>query len=166
MNEDLTFLRKHRGKGALVDANLLLVYVVGKTDRAELSRFQHTKQYADDFALVERLIESCQPIYTTPNVLTEVSNLGKKLGVKFFATLELVILLLDEQYCLSRDASKHDRFRLLGLTDAGLCTLAEERLVITADVTLYRILRGKNVDAVNFNHLRPLLWNQLLPSLI
>ena len=46
MNEDLAFVDKHRNKGALVDANLLLVYVVGLADKNNLVRNPHTKQYA------------------------------------------------------------------------------------------------------------------------
>src|SRR5467141_187040 len=49
MNEDLQFLKKHLSKGALLDANLLLVYVVGKTHSSCLSGFHHTKQYHRDF---------------------------------------------------------------------------------------------------------------------
>ena len=30
MNEDLLFIEKYRTRGALFDANLLLVYVIGK----------------------------------------------------------------------------------------------------------------------------------------
>jgi hypothetical protein len=163
MNEDLSFLLRHRSRGALLDANLLLVYVVGKLDRRELSRLHHTKQYQHDFALVERVVEFFPIIYTTPNVLTEVSNLGK--GIEFFGTLRNVVRVLEERYCASKDASANMHFRTLGLTDAGLCTLAAKHLVVTADFKLFQILRANNVDAVNFNHLRPLAWKNRIPSL-
>lgn len=81
MNEDLSFILKHRKNGALFDANLLLVYVVGKTDRKLLTQLHHTKQYEEDFPIIERLVEFFSVVHTTPNVLTEVSNLGRKLGV-------------------------------------------------------------------------------------
>jgi len=161
MNEDLLFLLKHRGKGALVDANLLLVYVVGKIHPSRLAHYHHTKQYLQDFPLVERVVELFPTIYTTPNVLTEVSNLGG--GGEFFGMLRKVITVLDERYCVSKDACAHADFRTLGLTDAGLCSLAAKHLVVTADFPLYQILRANKVEAVNFNHLRPLAWKGLIP---
>ena len=165
MNEDYSFLLKHRSKGALVDANLLLVYLVGKTYPNRLSDFKHTKQYRDDFPLIEQVVDYFPRIYTTPNVLTEVSNLGKQVGGEFFNTLRKVILFLDEHYCASKDASANAQFKTLGLTDAGLCSVAAKYLVITADLDLYLSLRAIKMDAVNLNHLRPLAWNGVLSSL-
>jgi hypothetical protein len=162
MNESLSFILENRGKGALLDANLLLVYVVGKIHPNRLLRLHHTKQYYEDFPLVERLVEFFSTIYTTPNVLTEVSNLGKKLGSEFFSILGAVVSVLDERYCISKDASANTQFLKLGLTDAGLCTVAAKHLVITADSPLYEILRANKVDAVNFHHLRPLAWHGAL----
>jgi hypothetical protein len=84
--------------------------------------------------------------------------LGKKLGVEFYSALGKVVAVLDERYCASKDASANAHFQKLGLTDAGLCTVAAEHLVITADHPLYQILRANNMDAVNFNHLRQQAW--------
>jgi hypothetical protein len=165
MNEDLLFLLKHRGRGALLDANLLLVYVVGKTHPDRLSTLHHTKQYERDFPLIKRVVEFFPTIYTTPNVLTEVSNLGRKLGVDFFNTLRSVIAVLEERYCTSKDASADKHFLKLGLTDAGLCSVAAKHLVITADFALYQILRTNKMDAVNINHLRQIAWKGAMPSL-
>ena len=148
MNEDLFFLLKHRSKGALLDANLLLVYLVGKTNPSRLSHFHHTKQYEQDFPLLEQLVEFFPTIYTTPNVLTEVSNLGGKLGSDFFIALRNVVAVLEERYCSSKDASANPHFPRLGLTDAALCTVAAKHLVVTADFPLYQILRANKVDAV------------------
>ena len=165
MNEDYSFLLKHRRKGALVDANLLLVYVVGKIYPSRLSDCKATKQYRNDFPLIEQVVDFFPKIYTTPNVLTEVSNLGKDVGDEFFKTLRKIVLFLDERYCASNDASANVEFRRLGLTDAGLCCVAADHLVITADLDLYLSLRTNKIDAVNFNHLRPLAWKGVLPSL-
>src|SRR5665213_3296307 len=159
MNEDLAFVDKHRNKGALVDANLLLVYVVGLADKNNLVRNPHTKQYASDFPAIKHLLEDVfTKIYTTPNVLTEVSNLGKGVGAKFWQVLRTVVDVLDERYCVSKESAAHEKFNALGLTDAGLCNVASQHLVVTADLTLYTILRGRGIDAVNFNHLRPWFW--------
>ena len=158
MNEDVSFIKRYQFKGALFDANLLLVYVVGKCGKNRLLRLQHTKQYADDFDLIEKLVESFSTLYTTPNVLTEVSNLGKKCGVEFFDQLKRIVHVLDERYCASRDATLNSQFRKLGLTDSALLNLGPKFLIVTADFDLYSVLRANKVDAVNFHHLRPSLW--------
>lgn len=159
MNESLLFLQKHRGRGALLDANLLLIYVVGKVHRSRLSQFRHTEQYANDFPLIERLVKFFPRIFTTPNVLTEVSNLGRKLGPEFLPVLRKVVSILDERYCVSAEAVAVPHFQNIGLTDAGLYTIASEHLIITMDFDLYHILRQANVEAVNFHHLRLLDWS-------
>ncbi|MBS1828667.1 MAG: hypothetical protein JST93_25400 [Acidobacteria bacterium] len=159
MNEDFAFLQKHRSRGALFDANLLIVYLVGKMGSHLLKQYPHTKQYEDDYPLVEKLVESFPILYTTPNVLTEVSNLGRKAGPQFFAGMRAVVRLLDERYCASRDAVENARFASLGLTDSGLMIVASEVLVVTADFPLYSILRAHQLDAVNFHHLRHLSWH-------
>jgi hypothetical protein len=166
MTEALQFIRKHRSTGALIDANLLLVYAVGKYDRKCLRLFPHTKQYSEDYDLVEYLVESFPTIYTTPNILTEVSNLGGKINSeRFFAILKTLVSEVQERYCLSRDAASDPIFLKLGLTDAGIMSIAADNLlVLTADWPLYQILRSKNVDAVNINHLRQLEWLGCLGS--
>ncbi len=159
MNDALTLVLKHRHGGALFDANLLLVYAVGKYNKKRLSDFHHTKQYTNDFGLIEYLIEFFSVLYTTPNVLTEVSNLGKKLGSEFFVTLGAMVSVLQEEYCISKDAAGNAAFGKLGLTDAGIIEVAAKKcLVLTADWSLYQILLSRSIDAVNINHLRQLEW--------
>jgi rRNA-processing protein FCF1 len=159
MNEAVSLILKHRRSGALLDANLLLIYAVGKYDKNFLSVCHHTKQYTADFPLIEYLIEFFSILYTTPNVLTEVSNLGGKLGPTFFVTLGAMVSVLREEYCASKDAASNAAFGKLGLTDAGIINVAAKKcLVLTADWALYQTLRSNDIDAVNINHLRQLEW--------
>ena len=160
MNEALSLILKHRRDGALFDANLLLVYAVGRHDRKRLPILHHTKQYKDDFVLIKSLIEFFPEIYTTPNVLTEVSNLGgKELGPEFYRTLGVMVSVLQEEYCISKDVARSAAFGKLGLTDAGIIDVAARRcLVLTADWSLNQTLRSRNLDAVNINHLRLDEW--------
>jgi hypothetical protein len=165
MTEALTLIAKHRKTGALFDANILLVYAVGMYDKSRLQYYSHTKQYVDDFDLIKFLVEFFFVIYTTPNILTEISNLGGKLGSTFFSILKTVVQFSEEQYCPSKDAVSGASFHKLGLTDAGIISLAANKYaVITADWPLYQILRSRDIDAVNINHLRPLNWLGCLSS--
>src|ERR1019366_4553633 len=107
MNEALSLVLKHRRRGALLDANLLLIYAVGKCDKNLLPTLHHTKQYTSDFTLIEHLIAFFSVLYTTPNILTEVSNLGGKIGQKFFVTLGAMVSVLQEEYCISNEAASN-----------------------------------------------------------
>jgi hypothetical protein len=72
----------YRRKGLLVDSNLLLLYFVGAYDPERISTFKGTYSRGfseDDFNLLFRLIALFEKIVTTPNILTEVSNLSSQL---------------------------------------------------------------------------------------
>lgn len=120
-----------------------------------LARSKRTQSYTeDDFNLLEELMENVfAKVYTTPNVLTEVSNLGPD-EIGFFSVLQTVVQVLDERYCTSRTAVDDPSFVKIGLTDSALLTLGQEFLIVTADVRLYSTLRSRNIDAVNFTHIR------------
>jgi hypothetical protein len=161
VNETEEFLRKHRGKGAFLDANLLLVYAVGRWDRRLLGTFHHTKQFEGDFEWIERLVlRWFAKIYTTPNVLTEVSNLGGKLGNSFFDELKTVVAQLVETHCPSVTGTQDKKFREVGLTDSIILAVgaANPSVVLTADFDLYCILRARQIDAININYLRQAHW--------
>ena len=158
MNESVAFAEKYLSKGALVDANVLLVYLFGQTDPHLLKRSHRTKQYAEGYPVVRRVVETFKVIHTTPNILTEVSNLGKDGGEPFYAGLAKVATLMTEHYCDSRSACAESTFKKLGLTDAGICLLAKSHIVVTFDSTLYEMLRSRGIDAINVNHLIQASW--------
>jgi hypothetical protein len=100
---------------------------------------------------------------TTPNVLTEVSNMVSQIGgetaTKLRVMLGTVIEALDERYVPSAEASKVEEFRRLGLTDASLLLLERgDLLVLTDDRHLYSALQSKGIAAINFHHVRDRAW--------
>lgn len=164
MSDD-DLLSRHRHKGALIDANVLLVYPVGKLDPRRLASFDHTAQYAGSYPLIARLVAWFSVLYTTPNILTELSNLGGKLGERFYPALQKLVLLPDESYkehyCRSADAVRTTVYSRLGLTDSAIHTIAEQGvLIVTADGPLYRSLIERNLDAININHLIQARWKK------
>jgi hypothetical protein len=161
MNEAGEFIFKHKHKGALLDANILLVYLVGTLGLSRLRAFERTSQYVDDYPLFQGLVDYFFPrLYTTPHVLTEVSNLGKKAGLGFYEVLQKAIQMFDEKACSSKEAAVNPHFSKIGLTDCALMRIAADGLlVLTTDLPLYLILRSKNIDAVNVTQLRPHFWN-------
>ena len=82
--------------GCYVDANLLLLLVVGSTDQALIRRHRRLQVFnADDYELLVDLLSKYQQVLVTPNTLTETSNLlgqhGEPQRSRFFDTFRSLI---------------------------------------------------------------------------
>jgi hypothetical protein len=162
MNHIDRIIEKHRSVGLLIDANLLLLYVLGITNKSRITTFKRTQKYTvDDFELLSELVDGFRKIVTTPNVLTEVSNLETLHGIErqqFRIILQRLTESIEERYIESRRATSNKSFARLGITDATISVLGEQGfLVLTDDHDLYQTLCSRQVDAVNFNHVRGLV---------
>jgi len=152
-------IEKHRTNGLLIDTNLLVLFLVGKTNKSRILSFKRTQAYTlEDFEVLERLVDQFRTLITTPHVLTEVSNLASLYGEELTA-LRLKFRLLVEQMKEFRDESQFvvgdSSFNRLGLTDAAIARISRHSLlVLTDDLDLYTILLYRGVDAVNSNHIR------------
>jgi len=154
----------YRDKGVLIDANLLVLFVVGLFDKRLISNFKHTKQFTpEDFKTLEAFLDNFKVFITTPNIVTEVSNLcghlheDKREGYsKVFSSL---IKNLKEHYIMSAEVCEMKEFFKLGITDAGVVRLADKDfLVLTDDFALSQALQKQGISVFNFNHLRLLGW--------
>ena len=105
------------------------------------------------------VLKQDRKIATTVNILTEVSNLLEDKAVagpnQLLAELHRVVLETKEIVVASADACEVDGFTRIGLSDAGLLSLAvPESPIITADRELYeRACRNNPDSAFNFWHL-------------
>jgi hypothetical protein len=149
----------HRRRGVLLDSSLLLLHLVGLTDRQRITSFKRTDVYTvADFDLLELLLNQFDRRFTTPQVVTEVSNLGKLHGPEFAAFrdwLRRTVEVLEENPIDSRTATQHYLFARLGVTDAAIAVCCSQGpLVLTDDLDLYGALRTREMPAINFNHLR------------
>lgn len=155
-----------RSRDLLVDANILVLYVVGNLDPDLIGKHKRTNQFiAKDYYLLDDVLRQFKKIVTTPNVVTEVSNMVAQIGGKETVTRLRVVLgglveVLDEQYIPSTQAGKVEEFRRLGLTDTAILLLAKQDrlLVLTDDRHLYDALQKKGVASINFHHLREAAW--------
>src|SRR4029078_4491202 len=117
-----------------------------------------------DYKLLDDLLRRFGKIVTTPNVLTEVSNLvdqiGGETGPKLQALLGgLIETSFDEHYVHSIESVKTDEFQRIGLTDSSILLLPNENLLVpTDDIHLYLSLLNRGVEAINFDHLRQSTW--------
>jgi hypothetical protein len=158
-------IQKHQRGDILLDTNLLLLYLIGNLRATAIKTFPHTKQYAaEDYSLLAKVVGLFRAVVTTPNILTEVSNLSGKLNEAdlraFREGFKGAIEILVERYCPSGLAAQSPAFSKFGLTDAGIACLCErDILVITDDLPLQQWLASKQIDAVNFNHIRRSFWS-------
>lgn len=148
------------GTTLVLDTNLLVLFVVGSTNRAFIQRHKRLKAFSvEDFELLCRLIASCPQVIVTPNTLTETSNLlghiEEPARTQIFEAFRQLVLSTDEEYLESRNAVTVKEFSRLGLTDAGLLEVTREtRSLLTTDLDLYLSALNRGATAVNFNHLR------------
>lgn len=148
--------------GYFVDANLLVLLVVGIEDRARIGRHRRLRDYTPaDYDLLLDIVGD-DSVFVTPNTLTEASNL---LGHHHDPQRELLYRRLrwlieksEEIIVRSADAASNSAYGRLGLTDAVLLeVVTPDTPVITADVALYSAASAKDpAAAVNFAYQRSL----------
>jgi hypothetical protein len=154
---------RNRNRGIIVDANLLLVYVVGYVNPSRLSKFTRTSQFNEQsYARLVELIGNFNLVVTTPNILTEVCNLlGNLQEPERSECLSLIKYFLTEKkesfqefYVESQTAANEVCFTRLELTDSVISHLAKDKyLVLTVDLELHLHLLSLGIDSINFNNL-------------
>jgi hypothetical protein len=149
--------------GFFIDANLLVLLVVGSVDRDLILKHRRLQRFAaEDYERLLKLLARVARVFVTPNTLTETSNLLAQHAdperSRFFDRLRFIIQESEEIVVASTDASRNSEFRRLGLADAVLLeVVTAERPLITVDFDLYRAALAKDSSAaVNFTHLQDL----------
>jgi hypothetical protein len=148
-------IQDYKNKGLLIDANLLLLYIVGSFDIELVSRFSRTAKFTiDDFYIVSDFIDLFKLKITTPHILTEVSNLiGNRDELQ--GLLIIYIKTAEEKFLKSIKIAENNVFSKFGLADtATIETAKDSYLIFTDDKPLYGYLINKGIDAVNFDDLR------------
>lgn len=147
--------------GLVIDTNLLLLYLVGLHDPDRIETFKRTRAYSvDDFDLLVYVINQFGRFSTTPNILTEISNLIE--GVQYDDVPLLTVLrdkvnYREEYYVESRGvlSNEDETFVKFGLSDTVLYQLARANyLILTDDLPFCAFLQKKGLPALNFNNLR------------
>jgi len=162
---DATYLiEKHRGRGAFLDANLLVLLLVGRINPQRIESFKRTQNFTKrEFVVLEILVEAFgKPLVATPHVLSQVSDLTDLPGIEgkdVRQLLKATIEVIDEKYTEARKLVDHPAFERFGLGDASVAAACEHNLVVvTADVRLHLALEVLGHDSINFNHVRSLAW--------
>jgi hypothetical protein len=166
MSEDPGVLaHRYRGKGVLVDTNLLLLWFVGRMDRQWVSQFKRTQKFLPaDFDVLDRFLARFPTHVTIPNVLTEVSNLASQMGSRseifFEKVFSKAIQTLEEHYIPSKSNFAPGALQTFGITDCCIIALVKGNyLLLTDDFRLSQFFNSVGGDAINFNHIRLLNGN-------
>lgn len=156
-------VRRYSKKGVFVDTNLLLLWFVGAFDRELVPRFKRTRGFVpEDFDTLNYFLHWFSTRVTTPNILTEVSNLACQLGYRaesfFSSVFSKAIQTLNEQYVPSI-STINDCLPRFGLTDCATMTLVKGKyLLLTDDFRLSQFFSSVGGDTINFNHIREVNW--------
>lgn len=159
----LELVKKYRDRGLLVDTNLLLLLFIGAFNRDLIGKDKRLAAYApEDFdALIALMDFFPKRLITTPNVLTELSNLsGHLLQTNFCNVFASTVDLLLEEFRPSLEVLSVPEMRRYGLTDGAISVVAKGKyLVLTDDFPLAGQLAKSGVDCINFNHVRTRAWH-------
>ena len=147
--------------GYFIDANILLLLVVGRVSRELISRHRRLEGFsAEDYDILLDLLRRVRQVFVTPNTLTETSNLlgqhREPERSRFFQGLRSIILDSEEVVVASAIASANRTFPRLGLTDAVLLeAVSADTPLLTVDYNLYKATLEAGADfAVNFDAIR------------
>jgi len=160
----LQFIQRYRFAGLVLDANLLLLLVVGRLDRTLIGQAKRVRQFTgEDFDLLINILSRFQRVLVTPHILTEVSNLltSEQAHIREGARTILCgqMPLLDERFTSAQSLCQLPAFSRLGITDVAIETEGRNYcLVLTTDLDLYLHLESLGVPALNFNHVRTGAW--------
>ena len=149
--------------GFFLDANLLVLLVVGSKSKEMISKHRRLEDYTpEDYDILIDLLEGADQLFVTPNTLTETSNLvgqhGEPERSHLMRRLQLLIHASREVVVASVDAASHAKFERLGLTDSALLeVVTPDTPLLTVDFDLYlAALESGEERAINFTHHRNL----------
>jgi len=143
-----------------LDTNLLLVLVVGLSDRNLVGKVKRTRPFEpEDYDLLLEVIARFDQLIVTPHVFAETSNLLGQDDDPRCRTLRSklgeLMSLHDEQHVPAITVSQHPDFLRLGVADCGMLSLLDDATVLlTADLALYLAAAQRDPNSMNFTHLR------------
>lgn len=155
-----SLVQKYRGRGAVLDSNLLLLLVVGTYNASRIGDFKRTEKYVpDDFRLLETLRKQLDHWIATPNIITEVDNLSRQTDKREYSAVSsafnTVISKFVERHLPCHEAVANPLHARLGVTDCiTLALAAERRLIVTDDFPLAGMLTKMGCDVININNIR------------
>lgn len=144
----------------LVDTNLLVLLLLGRTSTEHIETFHRTRQYTvDDYHLLLETVDTYDALVVTPHVLTETSNLLGQLADPLRTTCRRTLAAMVPQWQEHQAAAsalvQEEVYLRLGLTDSAVVQLGRTNVtVLTDDLDLYLATATAGRNPINFTHLR------------
>jgi hypothetical protein len=142
----------------VLDANLLVLLVVGMASPAYISRHKQLRAYnVRDFDRLRTVLSNASRIIVTPNTVTEASNLAGQISeparTLVFTKLRALLGIAEEKYVASRQAAENITFLRLGITDAVVLDAMDVgSTLLSSDLGLCLEAARQGRTVVNFNH--------------
>jgi len=152
-----------RKSGLLLDTNLLVLLVIGQYDPKRINGHKRLQSYtSEDYYLLLGFMSLFRTFATTPNILTEVSNLLEGDSYQYGPVLAIVPQLLAgfgfvelHEPSIPIMSKRNKEFLKFGLSDVVSCSALEQNyLFLTDDLRLCYYLENNGLSARNFNHIR------------
>ena len=144
-----------------IDSNLTLLLAVGRAEKGLVARHKHLRPFNEaDYELLQGFLVFADEVVTTPNALTEVSNIAtygiaEPARSRIVASLQGLIGSFREIYHPSTGVADQDEFARLGLADCAWLSVLDRRTrLLTVDNDLYLAALNRGCHAVNFHHAR------------
>jgi hypothetical protein len=153
-----------------LDANLLVLMLVGRTERQLIGRHKRLKVFApEDHETLLLVLGRFDAIHVTPNVVTEACNLARQIDEpargRIMETLTDFCRQATEVYVPSTVAAEESQFSWLGLSDVTMLVGVDATTgVLTGDHQLYSELCRKGHLSRNFNHIWTQGWTSPSPT--
>jgi hypothetical protein len=146
----------------VVDANLLVLIVVGSLAPERIERFARTKKYTgDDFNLAREFIARFRWTVTTPHILSQVSDLLQfqrvhgDLGAAIIATLRHIYATTHELQVPARNLAREPSYPEIGLADCSIMDAASRGCTIFSDdLALHNVALSRGYKSINFTEHR------------
>jgi hypothetical protein len=146
----------------LVDANILLLLVIGSTAPDRLGTMTRTKGYSeDDFEQASSIVGQFRWSVTTPHVLSQTSDLLRRTGAygklarALSSKLHAVFIVTQEHFVPARVLARPREFHDLGLADASVLDAAHRGCtVLTDDLALHNVILSRGDKSINFTEWR------------
>ena len=142
----------------LLDANLLLLLLIGSFDPRLLTSFKRVSTFSKGDLQLLVSFASARQIVTTPHVLTEVSNLANALPQKtrtaWFRHFARFAERFEEVYLPLTTVAGSPIFASFGLTDAAISMLGTDVALVTEDGRLRSYLAQTGLRTYNLRDIR------------
>lgn len=145
-------------KKIFLDTNVMLLFCVGSIGVELIQKHKRTDKYSvRDFERLLNIIGHHEVFRVTPNILTEISNIGRQtksyIKSAFIEQFSSVIEIMEEEYLQSRELVQHGCYHRLGLSDVSVLSACDDQtLLVTDDLDLYLAASYEQIDVINFTH--------------